>query len=76
MIKIKTTMKNLKKLNRRDLEQMNGAGVSTCNGCPTHLVFGPGSSTDPSCEGYWMLSERCRMCVLVSSDCFVFITAE
>jgi hypothetical protein len=31
-------MKNLKKLNRRNLEQINGAGIppiSHCNGCPT-----------------------------------------
>lgn len=69
-------MKNLKKLNRKELEKLNGAGTSRCNGCPTHLAFGPGSPTDPSCEAYWTLSEYCRMCVVVSADCFVFITAD
>ena len=49
---------------------------SKCDGCPTHLVFGPGSSSDPSCEAYWRLSENCRMCVVVSADCFVAITAD
>lgn len=68
-------MKNIKKLNRRDLEQVNGSGVSRCDGCPTHLVFGPGSSNDPSCEAYFSLSETCKMCVMVSVDCFVQISA-
>lgn len=69
-------MKTIKKLSRRDLEQIKGAGISRCDGCPTHLVFGPGSSSDPSCEAYWTLSENCRMCVVVSADCFVAITAD
>lgn len=68
-------MKNLKKLNRRELEQVNGAGVSKCDGCPSHLVFGPGSP-NASCESYWNLGPICRMCVVVSMDCFVFITAD
>lgn len=68
-------MKNVKKLNRKDLEKINGSGISNCNGCPTHLVFGPGSPNDPSCEAYWNLSQTCRMCVVVSMDCFVPITA-
>jgi hypothetical protein len=68
-------MKNIKKLNRRDLEQVNGSGVSRCDGCPTHLVFGPGSPNDPSCEAYFGLSETCKMCVMVSVDCFVQISA-
>ncbi|MCP1300719.1 hypothetical protein NK356_16200 [Chryseobacterium sp. S0630] len=69
-------MKTIKKLSRRDLEQVNGSAISRCDGCPTHLVFGPGSSSDPSCEAYWNLSENCRMCVVVSMDCFVAITAD
>ncbi|UTX46595.1 hypothetical protein [Chryseobacterium sp. MA9] len=69
-------MKTIKRLSRRDLELVNGAAISRCDGCPTHLVFGPGSSNDPSCEAYWNLSENCRMCVVVSMDCFVTITAD
>lgn len=71
-------MKNLKKLNRRDLVQVAGAGVSRCDGCPAHIVFGPGggnNSSSASCEAYFSLSENCKMCVVVSVDCFVQITA-
>ncbi|WP_410497397.1 bacteriocin-like protein [Chryseobacterium sp. Tr-659] len=69
-------MKNIKKLNRRDLEKVKGAATYNCDGCPTHLAFGPGSPSDPSCEAYWRLSENCRMCVMVSVDCFVAITPD
>ncbi|MDH6250891.1 hypothetical protein M2347_000618 [Chryseobacterium sp. H1D6B] len=68
-------MKNLKKLNRKNLEQINGSGVkpiSHCNGCPTE-AFGPGDISN-TCESYWNLPETCRNCVLVSTDCFVFIS--
>lgn len=64
-------MKNLKRLNRRNLEQINGAGVppiTHCNGCPTG-AFGPNETH--SCEAYWGLPETCRKCVLVNMDCFV-----
>lgn len=73
-------MKNIKKLNRRDLEQVNGSGVSRCEGCPAHIVFGPGGggydTSSASCEAYFSLSETCKMCVMVSVDCFVAITAD
>lgn len=72
-------MKNLRKLNRQNLEQINGAGVSRCDGCPSHLVFGPGGgwpdSSSASCAAYFGLSETCKMCVMVSVDCFVQISA-
>ncbi|KPH12566.1 hypothetical protein [Chryseobacterium sp. ERMR1:04] len=64
-------MKNLKKLNRRDLEQIAGAGISPnsyCNGCPTG-AFGPNDTH--SCEAYWGLPDSCRKCVLVNMECFV-----
>ena len=63
-------MKNFKKLNRRDLEQITGAAVppiSHCNGCPTS-AFGPGDTF--SCEAYWALPETSRNCVLVNVECF------
>ncbi|ANF51352.1 hypothetical protein A0O34_12905 [Chryseobacterium glaciei] len=66
-------MKNLKKLNRKDLEQINGAGVppiSHCNGCPTG-AFGPNDTH--SCEAYWGLPETCRKCVLVNMECFELV---
>jgi hypothetical protein len=67
-------MKNLKKLNRRNLEQISGAGVppiSHCNGCPTG-AFGPNDIH--SCEAYWNLPVTCQKCVLVSMECFTIIS--
>jgi len=57
-------MKNLKKLNRRNLEQINGgAGPKSCNECPQGSNF--------TCDEYWALSEFCRNCVLINSECYV-----
>ncbi|MDH6250889.1 hypothetical protein M2347_000616 [Chryseobacterium sp. H1D6B] len=67
-------MKNLKKLNRRNLEQVNGAGIGPstyCNGCPTG-AFGPNDTY--SCEAYWALEGPCKKCVLVNMECFTPIT--
>lgn len=63
-------MKNLKKLTRKDLYQINGAG--NCTGCPTG-GYGPGGASNGytySCEDYNVLPSRCKSCVLVSSECF------
>jgi len=69
-------MKNLKKLNRKDLEQVNGAALTTCNGCPVNATFGDGAGFTASCASYWALPEHCRKCVLVSMDCFEQIQLE
>lgn len=63
-------MKNLKKLKREELSQINGAALS-CNGCPTG-GYGPGGTSngfDHSCEDYNVLPSRCKNCVFVSSLC-------
>ncbi|WP_294297925.1 hypothetical protein [uncultured Chryseobacterium sp.] len=63
-------MKNLKKLTRKDLYQINGA--LSCTGCPTG-GYGPGGASNGynySCEDYNVLPSRCKSCVLVSSECF------
>lgn len=61
-------MKNLKKLSRKELEQFNGAGPSTCGGCPQHATYGNGPN-DYSCDTFHALPTRCKMCVIVSSEC-------
>ncbi|RKT01177.1 bacteriocin-like protein [Chryseobacterium defluvii] len=61
-------MKNLKKLNRKELSTLKGA--LTCGGCPTHATYGPGPEYMYSCETYWNLPNNCKACVLVSADCF------
>lgn len=69
-------MKKLRKLNRKNLEQIMGGAVppiSHCNGCPTG-AFGPNDTY--SCDEYWALPEFCRNCVLVNMECFVPITVD
>ncbi|WP_300690417.1 hypothetical protein [Chryseobacterium sp.] len=61
-------MKNLKKLNRKELGKLNGAGASNCTGCPQHTTYGNGPGDAP-CEAYQMLPLRCKMCVIVSMEC-------
>ncbi|MCS4303461.1 bacteriocin-like protein [Chryseobacterium sp. BIGb0232] len=61
-------MKNLKKLNRKALEELHGAGPSRCGGCPQNATFGNGPN-DYSCATYQALPTYCKMCVIVSSDC-------
>ncbi len=63
-------MKNLKKLNRKDLQHVNGAAGGSCNGCPLNATYGDGPGFTASCATYWALPEHCRMCVLVHMDCF------
>lgn len=62
-------MKKLKKLARKDLYQINGAG--NCTGCPAG-GYGPGGAAngfDHSCEDYHVLPGRCKSCVFVSIEC-------
>lgn len=62
-------MKNLKKLSRRNLEQINGgAGPKNCNECPAGSNF--------TCEEYWALSEFCRNCVLINTECYVSVSPD
>ncbi|GEN77071.1 bacteriocin-like protein [Chryseobacterium hagamense] len=62
-------MKNLKKLNRKELYQINGA--ANCAGCPTggYEPGGTSNGFDHSCEDYHVLPGRCKSCVFVSVDC-------
>ncbi|BFO64770.1 bacteriocin-like protein [Chryseobacterium sp. KCF3-3] len=61
-------MKNLKKLNRKELQTLQGAGPATCTGCPKNTTYGnnPG---DAPCEAFQMLPDRCKMCVIVDMSC-------
>lgn len=68
-LKIKMTMKNTKKLNRKELERINGAGPSRCAGCPQNATFGDGPGYQYSCAAYQGLPDYCKMCVLVSIEC-------
>ncbi|MEG0928592.1 MULTISPECIES: bacteriocin-like protein [Chryseobacterium] len=61
-------MKNLKKLNRKELEQLNGAAGPGCSGCPRNTTYGNGP-TDAPCDAYNALPFRCKMCVIVSIEC-------
>ncbi|WP_408732663.1 bacteriocin-like protein [Chryseobacterium sp.] len=62
-------MKNLKKLNRKELEKVNGAaGPTRCAGCPRG-TFGDGPGYQYSCAAYNGLPDNCKMCVLVSIEC-------
>ncbi len=59
-------MKNLKKLDRKDLKGISGAG--TCNyTCPAG-PYGPGFPR--SCADYDALPACCKPKVLVSVECF------
>ncbi|WP_433632618.1 hypothetical protein [Chryseobacterium cucumeris] len=63
-------MRNLKKLNRKELEQLNGAaGPSRCAGCPQNATFGDGPEYQYPCSAYRGLPDHCKMCVLVSMEC-------
>ncbi|AZA77889.1 hypothetical protein EG347_10335 [Chryseobacterium sp. G0186] len=61
-------MKNFKKLNRKELEKINGAAGANCIGCPRNTTYGNGP-TDAPCSAYHMLALRCKMCVIVSMEC-------
>ncbi len=47
-IYIKTTMKNLKKLNRKELQTLQGAGLATCTGCPKNTTYGNNPGDAPA----------------------------
>ncbi|RQO36818.1 hypothetical protein DBR39_17255 [Chryseobacterium sp. KBW03] len=64
----KITMKNLKKISRKELGQISGAAFR-CDGCPTGGGYGPGPDFAHSCEEYDALPGRCKSCVFVSSLC-------
>jgi len=60
-------MKKFKKLSRRNLEQINGAGTlsdSACSKCPS-------PNDTYTCDEYWALSAVCRNCVLINTECYV-----
>ncbi|WP_336965460.1 bacteriocin-like protein [Chryseobacterium contaminans] len=61
-------MKNLKKLNRRELGGVNGAIGSNCSRCPQHTTYGTGPNDAP-CSAYQALPSYCRGCVIVSMEC-------
>ncbi len=59
-------MKNLKRINRKDLKSVIGG--DTCNeNCPPG-PYGPGFPY--SCDAFKALPECCKTRVLVSADCF------
>lgn len=59
-------MKNLKKLNRESLRDINGGA-----GCAQDCPVGPyGPEFSKSCADFEALPECCKLRVLVSSDCF------
>ncbi|MBE4947410.1 bacteriocin-like protein [Chryseobacterium culicis] len=62
------TMKNLKKISRKDLGLILGAAFR-CDGCPAGVGYGPGADFAHSCEEYHALPRRCKSCVFVSSLC-------
>ncbi|WP_347218115.1 hypothetical protein [Chryseobacterium sp.] len=61
-------MKNLKKLNRKELETVNGAIGSNCSRCPQHTTYGTGPNDAP-CSAYQALPSYCKACVIVSMEC-------
>ncbi|WET51820.1 hypothetical protein PYS58_11880 [Chryseobacterium indologenes] len=62
----------MKKLSRLILRNINGGSASTCDGCPTHIKYGPGIEYTGTCENYFALPDYCRdsHCVRVSRSCF------
>jgi hypothetical protein len=57
----------MKKLSRSALKAIKGS--RDCAGCPTG-DYGPGAGPSRTCEDYAQLPSRCKICVLVSIDCF------
>ncbi|SHM16774.1 hypothetical protein [Chryseobacterium contaminans] len=62
----------MKKLSRLILRNINGDNISICNGCPSHIMYGPGPEYGGTCENYFALPDYCRSknCVGVSIYCF------
>ncbi len=61
-------MKNLKKLSRQQLGELQGAAGANWTGCPRNTTYGNGPNDAP-CDAYQMLPLRCKMCVIVSIEC-------
>ncbi|VEH22396.1 Uncharacterised protein [Chryseobacterium nakagawai] len=62
----------MNKLSRQHLKTIKGANASICNGCPSHIMYGPGSEHGGTCENYFALPDYCKSknCVGVSIYCF------
>lgn len=59
-------MKNLQKLNRENLKQINGGG--NCNDSCPDASYGPGF--ERSCDDFESLPACCKGRVIVSHECF------